>query len=169
MSFSLDSLTNNLSEINNKTCKKCEERKNSKQYCAFTNSDNNRLYYQCLKCKDISCKPIQPLIEKFPNTYRLSNNDNKKFILLLRKGVYPYEYIDSWDKFEETELPSKDKFYSNLNMEGISDEDYDHAKNIWNIFNMKNLGDYHDLYVQSDTLLLSDVFEEFRRTCIKEY
>ena len=54
-------------------------------------------------------------------------------------------------------------------MNGISDKDYNHAKNVWNIINMRNLGDYHDLYVQSDILLLSDVFEESRRTCIKEY
>ena len=80
-----------------------------------------------MKCKVISEKPIKPLIEKFPNTYRLCNNDNNKFILLLRKGVYPYEYIDDWNRFNENILPSKDKFYSNLNMNGISDKDYNHA------------------------------------------
>ena len=65
--------------------------------------------------------------------------------------------MDDWDKFNKTELPSKDTFYSNLNMKGISDKDYNHAEKVWNIFNIKNLGEYHDLYVQSDTLLLADV------------
>ena len=105
----------------------------------------------------------------FSDTYRLSNNDNNKFIHLLRKSVYPYEYIDDWNRFNENTLPSKDKFYSNINMNGISNNNYSHAKNVWNIFNMRNLGDYHDLYIQPDTLLLSDVFEQFRRTCIREY
>ena len=65
-------------------------------------------------------------------------------------------------------LPSKLNFYSNLNMKGISDNDYKHAKKVWDIFDVRNLGDYHNLYVQSDTLLISYVFEEFRITCIKE-
>ena len=125
--------------------------------------------YKCLNCKNITYKPIQPLIDKFSNTYRLSDNNNEKFILLLRTGVYLYEYMNDWDKFNKTELPSKDKFYSNLNMKGISDKDYAHVKNVRNTFNIKNLSEYHDLYVQSDTLLLSDVFENFRSVCLKEY
>ena len=125
--------------------------------------------YKCLNCKAISHKPLKPLLDKFSNTYRLSNNDNERFLLLLRKGVYLYEYMDDWDKFNETELPSKDKFYSNLNMRGISDKDYAHLKNVCNTFNIKNLGDYHNRHVQSDTLLLSDVFEAFRLTCLKEF
>ena len=77
--------------------------------------------------------------------------------MLLQKGVYPYEYIDSWEKFDETALLSKEAFYSNLNLEDISDEDYTHAQKLWNVFELNNLGDYHDLYVQSSTLLLADV------------
>ena len=125
--------------------------------------------YKCLNCKTISYKSLKPLINNFSNTYRLSNNNNKKFILLLRKGVYPYEYIDDWKRFNETELPSIKDHYSNLNMKGISDKDYVHVQNVRDTFKIKNLGEYHDLYVQSDTLLLSDVFEAFRSTCIKEY
>ena len=166
---SLDSLRDNLSEINNKACVKCKERIKSVQYCKFIDLSNKKSRYKCLKCNDISYKSIKPLIEKFPNTYRLSNEDNQKFILLIRKGVYPYEYIDDWSKLNETELPSKNAFHSNLNMNDISHKDYNHAKSVFNIFNMRNLGDYHDLYVPSDTLLLSDIFEEFRKTCIKEY
>ena len=169
MNFSLDSLRDNLSEINYKTCVKCKERIKSVQYCKFIDLSNKKSRQKCLKCNDISYKSIKPLIEKFPNTYRLSNEDNQKFILLIRKGVYPYEYIDDWSKLNETELPSKNAFHSNLNMNDISHKDYNHAKSVFNIFNMRNLGDYHDLYVPSDTLLLSDIFEEFRKTCIKEY
>ena len=88
---------------------------------------------------------------------------------MLRKGVYPYEYADTWERFSEILLPSKEDFYSNLNMEDISDIDYEHANNVFEVFKLENLGDYHDLYVQSDTLLLSDVFKNFRDMCLKEY
>ena len=102
------------------------------------------------------------LIKRFYNTYQLCDNDFNKFNLLLRKGVYPYEYMDSWKKFNETELSSEDKFYSKLNLEDISSDDYAHAINVCNTFNISNLGEYHDLYVRLDTDLLADVFENFR-------
>ena len=86
--------------------------------------------YKCLNCRNTSFKPLTELINKFQNTYKLCNNDNEKFILLLRKGIYPYEYIDNWNKFDETLLPSKEEFYSNLNMSIISDKEYDHANKI---------------------------------------
>ena len=105
-------------------------------------------------------------MKKFKNTYSFCNNDLNKFILLPRKVVYPYEYMDSWEIFNETSLPSKEDFYSNLNMEDIDDIDYRHGNKF---FKLENLGDYHDLYVQSDTLLLAGVFENFRDMCIKEY
>ena len=90
-------------------------------------------------------------------------------MLLLRKGVYPYEYINSWERFDETSLPDKENFYSSLNKEDTTDVDHRHAKLVFKEFNNKNLGDYHDLYVQSDTLLLADVFESFRNKCIRIY
>ena len=77
--------------------------------------------------------------------------------------------MDSWEKFDETTLPPKEAFYSNLNLEDISDEDYIHAQKLLGVFKIKNLGEYHDLYVQSDTLLLSDVFENFRNMCLNIY
>ena len=94
------------------------------------------------------------LIKRFYNTYQLSDNDINKFKLLLRKGVYLYEYMDSWKRFNETELPSKDRFYSTLNLEDISDDDYAHAINVWDTFNISSLGEYHDLYVKLDAALL---------------
>ena len=77
--------------------------------------------------------------------------------------------MDSWERFDETSLPGKEAFYSSLNMEDITDVDYIHAKMALKYFNNKHLGDYHDLYVQSDTLLLADVFENFRNKCIEIY
>ena len=77
--------------------------------------------------------------------------------------------MDNWEIFNEMSLTSKESFYSNLNMENIHDIDYRHGNNVFKIFKLKNLGEYHDLYVQSDTLLLADVFENFRKTCLKVY
>ena len=89
--------------------------------------------------------------------------------MLLRKDVYRYEYVDSWEKFDETTIPPKEVFYSTLNLEDISDEDYEHVQEVWNVFEIKNGGEYHDLYVQSDTLLLADVFQNIRNMCIEIY
>ena len=109
------------------------------------------------------------LSEKFPNTYRFCNRDFHTSSLLLRKVVYPYEYMNSQEKFNETELPDKESFYSELNKEGITDEDYVHAQKVWDVFEIKNLGEYHDLYVQSDAILLAEVYENFRDKCIEIY
>ena len=77
--------------------------------------------------------------------------------------------MSSWDKFTETKLPPKEAFYSNLNMSNISDEDYEHAQKVWVTFNIKNLREYHDLYLKTDIILLSNVFEAFRVTCLEHY
>ena len=77
--------------------------------------------------------------------------------------------MDSWERFDETSLPDKEAFYSGLNKEDITDVDHKHAKRVFEKFNNKNLGDYHDLYVQGDTLLLADAFENFRNECIEIY
>ena len=127
---------------------------------------DDQLIFRCFECKNNYNKDfIKELIKRFANIYELRKGDINKFILLLRKGVYPYEYMDSWKCFDETSLPDKEAFYSSLNMEEIIDVDCRHAKRVFKNFNNKNLGDYHDLYVQSDTLLLADVFENFRNKC----
>ena len=77
--------------------------------------------------------------------------------------------MNSWEKFDETSLPDKNAFYSNLNLEDISDEDNGHAQKVWDLFEIRNRGKYHDLYVQSDTFLLPDVFENFRNMCLDIY
>ena len=89
--------------------------------------------------------------------------------LLTRKGVYPYEYINSWDRFEDTQLPPISAFYSNLNMSSISEEDYQHTQRVWKEFGIHNLGDYHDLYLRTDVALLANVYQAFRDTCLKHY
>ena len=87
----------------------------------------------------------------------------------MRKGVYPYEYMDSWDRFEESKLPPKDVFFSKLSISGISDEDYSHAVKFWETFSCNTLDGYCDLYCRTDVLLLADVFENFRKTCQLQY
>ena len=158
---------------------------NTEKYITFTVTFKKAINYKGIKYKiriSDSCRFMQDslsnlvdnlselkikeidndvLIKRFYNTYQLSKNDINKFKLLLRKGVYPYEYMDSWKRFNETKLPSKDKFYSTLNLEDTSDDHYAHAINVWNTFNFNDLGEYHDLYVKLDTALLGDIFENF--------
>ena len=94
---------------------------------------------------------------------------NEKFDLMKQKGIYPYDFMDSFKKFNKTKLPTKEQFYSILNNETISEDDYQHAQKVWNTFDLENMGEYHDLYLKSDVLLLADVFENFRKTCMQYY
>ena len=93
----------------------------------------------------------------------------RNYHLWKRKGVYPYDYMHSFQTFDDKQLPPKEQFYSILIDENISDAQYQHAQNVWNTFNMKTMGAYHDLYLKSDILLLADVFENFRKTCLQYY
>ena len=165
MSTSLSKLVDNLSEgLHNNKCVNC------KSCLDYMRAKNEKLIFKCLNCKQNYEKDFnKELIKRFANTYEFCNKNLNKFILLLRKCVYPYEYMDNWERFDETSLPNKESFYSNLNMENIDDIGYRHDNNVFKRFKLKNLGEYHDLYVQSDTLLLADVFENFRNTCIKVY
>ena len=99
------------------------ERKNIKSECDFIGLKNNRLNYRCKECKRTSTKSMNKLIEKFPSIYQFFDGDLNKFALLLRKAVYPYEYMDSWERFDETSLPDKKAFYSEINSEDITDKD----------------------------------------------
>ena len=89
--------------------------------------------------------------------------------LLLRKGVYPYGYIDCMKKLDETSLLPKEAFYSKLAGEGITDDGYQHAQTVWKKFNIESMKDYHNLYNLSDALLLADIFENFRNICMNHY
>ena len=96
-------------------------------------------------------------------------NLNNQFQLMTKKGVYPYDYMDSFSKFNDTQLPKREDFYSLLTDENISEDDYRHAEDVWKTFHLKNMGEYHDLYLKSDILILADVFENFRKTCLTYY
>ena len=165
MSTSLSKLVDNLSEgLHNNKCVNCK-------FCLdYMRTKNEKLIFKCSNCKQNYEKDFnKELIKRFANTYEFCNKNLNKFILLLRKGVYPYEYMDNWERFDETSLSNKESFYSSLNMENIDEIDHRHGNNVFKRFKLKNLGEYHDLYVQSNTLLLADVSENFRNTCIKVY
>ena len=119
------------------------ERKNIKSKCDFIEFKNNRLNHKCKECGRRCFKSINGLIKKFPNTDQFCKGDLNKFVLLLKEGVYPFEYMDSCEKFNETSLPDKEAFYSKPNKEGITDEDYSHAQKVWKVFNIKHVGEYH--------------------------
>ena len=133
MSASLSDLADYLLEINKKECKACMERKNIKWKCDFIEFKNDRLNYKCKECGKRCFKSINGL----SIVYQFCKGDLNKFILLLRKGVYPYEYMDNWEKFNETSIPDKKAFYSELNKEGITNEDYTHAQKVWKAFKIK--------------------------------
>ncbi|XP_073990913.1 uncharacterized protein [Rhodnius prolixus] len=135
-------------------------------------------------------KQVGALTVRFVDTFRfmsssldrLSKNlPNNKFIdtgkffpadkmdLVVRKGVYPYDYTDSFEKLRETVLPPKEAFYSTLNECHISDEDYQHAQSVWEAFEIRTLGGYSELYLKVDVMLLCDIFENFRDVCIRAY
>ena len=101
--------------------------------------------------------------------YRSKVFKGKRLNLMSQKGVYPYYFMDSFEKFNQRELPNKDQFYSILNDQHISDDEYDHANKVWNAFMIKTTGEYHDLYLVSDVLLQTNVFENFRKTCMQYY
>ena len=96
-------------------------------------------------------------------------NSDEDLDLLTDKGVYPYDYMNDFNKFNEKELPKIEDFYSKLTETGIDEKEYQRAIKIWKHFNIQNLGQYHDLYLQTDVLLLTDVFENFRSRCLEDY
>ena len=170
MSSSLSSLVDNSSEgVHNGKCRKC------KSCLEYISIEDNKLRRKCTDCNKIYKLHFnKDLMNRFANTYDFCNKDiNNLLILLLRNGIDPHEYMDSWKRSDKTLLPNKEDFYSCLNMEDITDVDYRHAKKyiyvLYKEFKINNVGDYHDLYVQSDTLLLADVLENFRIKCIGIY
>ena len=89
--------------------------------------------------------------------------------LITEKGTYSYDYMNKFEKFEDKSLPPIEEFYSKLTDKKLDEEDYKHALNVWDKFNIKNMGEYHDIYMKSDVLMLADVFESFRDVCMKIY
>ena len=155
MASSLDKLASNLCGTSGIQCDKC------KGNMELINISGD--YSALLGCERCRTKKTKGLDQG-----ALKNNFNHSSRFWgIRKGVYPYEYMNGWEKFEEAGLPPKDAFYSRLNM--FSDQDYEHAQQVWNTMEKKTLGCYHDTYLKTDVLLLTDVFETFRNTCLKNY
>ena len=113
---------------------------------------------------------LDKLVSNLPKKYLKYTSEmftGGKLSLMSQKGVYPYDYMDCFEKFKQTELPTKEQFYSILNSQHITNVEYDHAKKVWVTFNIKTMGEFHDLYLKSDVLLLADVFKSFRKTCLQ--
>ena len=140
---------------------------NMEKYMAFM-LGNHLTFIDSFQFMSSSLEKLVSNLPKEALKYTSKKFKGNKIDLMARKGVYPYDYMDSFDKFNE-KLPTKEDFYSILNDEHISNEDYQHAQTVWGAFNLNNMGEYHDLYLQSDILLLADVFENFRKTCLEYY
>ena len=141
---------------------------NMERYMAFT-LGNNLTFIDSFQFMGSSLDKLVSNLRKEDLKYTSTAFYGYKLDLMSKKGVYPYDFMDSMEKFENKELPKTEEFYSTLNEEHISEKDYNHAKEVWNAFGIKNLGEYHDLYLQSDVLLLTNVFENFRNTCMQYY
>ena len=140
---------------------------NMEKYMAFM-LGNHLTFIDSFQFMSSSLDKLVSNLPKKALIYTSQKFKGKELDLMSQKGVYPYDFMDSFDKFNE-KLPPKEEFYSILNDEDITDDQYKHAQNVWNTFNLKNMGEYHDLYLKSDILLLADVFENFRKTCLQYY
>ena len=135
MSTSLSKLVDNLSEgLHNNRCVECK-------YCLdYMKNKDEKLIFRCFSCKKNYEKYFnKELIKRFTNTYSFCRKDLNKFIFLLRKGVYRYDYMDTWERFDEKSSPDKESFYSTLNMENINDIDYRHGNNVFKKFKLIKL------------------------------
>ncbi|XP_075232208.1 uncharacterized protein LOC142330648 [Lycorma delicatula] len=150
-------------------CNKCNlQRRNQTFLPVFLHNSSNYDSHFIVKELGYDEKRIN-LIPNTTEKYISFTKTIDELHLVTRKGVYPYEYTSSWEVLEDTQLPPKEKFYSSLTGENIDENDYIHAKTVWSHFNIKNLGEYSDLYLKCDVLLLADVFENFRLLCLREY
>ena len=126
----LSDLVDNLSGVHDKECKKSMTSKIIKSECKFTGYKNNRLNYKCKECNKLCFKSPSKAIKNFPILYQFCKDDFDKFFLSLGKGYYPYKGVNSWKKFDKTTIPPKEAFYSELNLECISDADYAHIQKV---------------------------------------
>ncbi|GBN96254.1 hypothetical protein AVEN_38661-1 [Araneus ventricosus] len=135
---------------------------NMEKYISFSirRRKENPVTLQFIDSFQLLNTSLQKLVENLDKSSCISSPHRD---LLLKKGIYPYEYMSSFDKFEETQLPPQSAFHSSLTNEGITEADYEHAQTVWKCFDIKNLGEYHDLYVKTEAILLSDIFENFRK------
>ena len=168
MSSSMDNLVKNITK-----CGKCETCNPGKCIKQSINNEGHITQHktsfpcgECINCENNDKTCITPNYSNLK--YTSKKFQGKKLDLMARKGVFPYDYMDSFDKFNE-KLPAKKDFYSIMNNEHITDKNYQHAQTVWETFKLMTMGEYHDLYLESDVLLLADVFENFRKTCSEFY
>ena len=155
-------------EISKFNCKVSVIPNGLEKYTSFTLNDDIVFIDSMLFMKSSLDKLVRNLgNEDFK--YLSEEFSGEKLELLKKKGIYPYEYFNSSKKFKETNLPNIDKFFSSLKDCGISEKKYQRARDVWKVFQIKNLGEYHDLYLKTDVLSLCDVLEKFVGVCLKDY
>ena len=141
---------------------------NMEKYMAFMLGD----HFNFIDSFQFMSSSLDKLVSNLPKDdlrYTSKEFTGKKLSLMSQKGVYPYDFMNSFEKFDQMELPTKDQFYSILNDQHITNDEYNHAKKACKAFNIETMGEYHDMYLKSDVLLLADVFESFRKTCLQYY
>lgn len=154
---------------------------NKEKYISFTkcihvdkiNDKNIFMKIRFLDSFRFMASSIEKLAKNLkPDQFRETSKfypEQTKFNLVIKKGMFPYSYIDSFQKLNDSKLPTRDKFYDSLNNFDITDSDYKHALTVWNAFDCKTLGQYSDIYLKTDVLLLADIFENFRDVCWETY
>ena len=141
---------------------------NMEKYIAFM-LGNHLTFIDSFQFLSSSLDKLVSNLPKDDLIYTSKAFEGRRLDLMSQKGVNPYNVMDSFEKFNQTELPNKDQFYSILNNQHITDDEYDHANKVWNTFMIKTMGEYQDLYLVSNVLLLTNVFENFRKTCMQCY
>ena len=149
---------------------------NKEKYTAFTKyikgSDINFRFIDSFRFLPTSLDKLSSYLEDHPivnHEFAKDGYEQQQIKLLKRKGVYPYDFTSSLESLKVTQLPPIEQFYSFLNKENIASEDYAHAQTVWDTFQIQDLGQYSDLYLKTDILLLADVFENFRNNCMASY
>ena len=141
---------------------------NMEKYMAFM-LGNHLTFIDSFQFMSSSLDKLVSNLPKEAFKYTSEEFTGMKLSLMSQKVVYPYDHMDSFEKFDQTELPTKQQFYSILNDQHITNDEYNHAKEVCKVFNIRTMDEYHDLYLKSDVLLLADVFESFRKTCMQYY
>ena len=141
---------------------------NMEKYMAFM-LGNNLNFIDSFQFMSSSLDKLVSNLPKEDLKYTSEEFTGKKLSLMSQKGVYPCDYMDCFEKSDQTELPTQGQLYSVLNDQHVTNGEYDHARKVWETFNIKTMGEYHDLYLKNDVLLLADVFESFRKTCLQYY